>query len=76
MPEQTPAPPAPKNAFLKQLLAALLSGAAKTTSAAIDANSDWKTVGVSAGVGALAGLLSAILAHPASAAVPPVSLTP
>jgi hypothetical protein len=61
-----------KPSFFKQLLAALLGGAARTTAAAVESGAGFKTIGISAGAGAIAGVLEAIVAHPA-AKLPPVT---
>jgi hypothetical protein len=63
------------NPFLESILQSVLGGSAKTTAGAIESGASWQTVGISAAAGALAGLLQAILAHPA-AALPAPKPTP
>lgn len=61
-----------KNAFLQQILAALVAGAAQNTLTALQASAPWQSVGVFAGAGALQGVLAAILSHPRAQIPQPV----
>lgn len=60
------------SAFWKSFLNAAIAGAVQTAAATSQTTEDPKTVGISAGVGAFAGILQFLVSHPSV----PVNSTP
>lgn len=54
------------NPVIDGLIKNIVLNAGKGAAGALENGADWKSVGIAAGLSALAGLLSALLSHPAA----------